>query len=188
MTTEAFLTNYLLYFVMPLWLLSGVADWLCHRASHIETTSGPKESVIHLVMMAEAGLAVLAGLLLEINGLVLLIMALLWIAHEVTSYWDVSYAHGRRHVSPIEQRVHDYLGVVPLLALSMVVVLHWPQALALVGAGPEPLRMTLTLKQQPLPAAYVVTLLVLIALLEILPFCEELLRGLRERRRHAPAE
>jgi hypothetical protein len=26
----------LMYFVLPLWLVAGFADWLCHRASHIE--------------------------------------------------------------------------------------------------------------------------------------------------------
>jgi len=40
----------LMYFVLPIWLLSGFADWLCHRATHIETTTGAKESLIHLLM------------------------------------------------------------------------------------------------------------------------------------------
>src|SRR6266567_2586632 len=43
----------LLYFIMPLWFLAGVADWLCHRASDIEHTTGAKESIIHLLMFAE---------------------------------------------------------------------------------------------------------------------------------------
>src|SRR5947208_16853774 len=43
----------LLYFIMPLWFLAGVADWLCHRASDIEHTPGAKESIIHLLMFAE---------------------------------------------------------------------------------------------------------------------------------------
>ena len=30
----------LMYFILPVWLIAGVADWLCHRASSIETTSG----------------------------------------------------------------------------------------------------------------------------------------------------
>ena len=29
----------LLYFVMPLWLLAGFADWLCHRRSDIAHTA-----------------------------------------------------------------------------------------------------------------------------------------------------
>ena len=36
--------NVLMYFVLPLWLAAGFADYLCHRHAHIETTSGAKES------------------------------------------------------------------------------------------------------------------------------------------------
>ncbi|MGX7871527.1 hypothetical protein ACVDG5_000110 [Mesorhizobium sp. ORM6] len=25
----------LMYFVLPVWLIAGFADWLCHRATHI---------------------------------------------------------------------------------------------------------------------------------------------------------
>jgi hypothetical protein len=179
MNTDDFLRGYLLYFVLPLWLLAGIADWSCHRATRIEATSGTKESFIHLLMMGEAGVCVLMGLFLEITGLVLLVMVGAWVAHEATSFWDVSYAHGRRYVGPIEQRVHDYMGVVPLLALSIVLALHWPQALAWFGAGPEPLRLSLELKNDPLPIAYVVALLGGILLLSIIPFMEEFLRCLR---------
>jgi hypothetical protein len=28
-----------MYFVLPLWLAAGFADYLCHRAASIETTS-----------------------------------------------------------------------------------------------------------------------------------------------------
>ena len=43
----------LMYFVVPVWLMAGFADWLCHRATNIEITSGAKESVIHLLLFAE---------------------------------------------------------------------------------------------------------------------------------------
>ena len=33
----------LMYLILPLWLAAGFADWLCHRASHIETTTGAKD-------------------------------------------------------------------------------------------------------------------------------------------------
>jgi hypothetical protein len=39
----------LMYFVLPVWLVAGFADWLCHRATHIESTTGAKESLIHLL-------------------------------------------------------------------------------------------------------------------------------------------
>lgn len=176
MTTQDFLRGYLLYFVMPLWVLAGLADWLCHRRARIEKTSGVRESAIHLLMMAEAGVCVLMGLFLEITGLVLACMTLAWLAHEATSYWDVSYAHGRRQVGPVEQRVHDYMGVIPLLALSLVAALHWPQALAWVGLGPEPLRLSLAWKAQPLPVGYVALLLGAVLLFNIATYAEEFVR------------
>jgi len=63
MTAEAEITRtVLMYFVLPLWLVVGLADYLCHRASHIATTSGPKESLIHLIMLGEIGIAVTAAM------------------------------------------------------------------------------------------------------------------------------
>ncbi len=32
----------LLYFIMPLWFLAGLADWLCHRATDIDIRPAPK--------------------------------------------------------------------------------------------------------------------------------------------------
>jgi hypothetical protein len=34
--------NVLMYFVLPLWLTAGFADYLCHHAAYIEHTSGVK--------------------------------------------------------------------------------------------------------------------------------------------------
>src|ERR671911_1644060 len=54
----------LMYFVLPLWLAAGFADYLCHRASDIEHTSGAKESLLHLLLFAEMGVPVLAAIFL----------------------------------------------------------------------------------------------------------------------------
>jgi hypothetical protein len=174
--------NYLLYVVLPLWLLVGIADWLCHRATHIETTSGAKESLIHLLMLAEVGIGVLLGLFLQINALVIAVMLVCFVAHEFTAHWDLRYAAPRRRITPIEQHVHNYLGALPFMSLSLIIVLHWPQALALIGLGAEPADLSLRLKSTPLPVAYVTTLIGLIALFEILPYFEELWRGLAANR------
>jgi len=117
---------YLMYVILPLWLLVGIADWLCHWKSHIETTSGIKESLIHL-MLAEVGIPMLMGLFLEINGLVFLVVIVAWILHEATAHWDLRYALPRRAVTPTEQHVHNYLGAIPFMALSFILLLHWPQ-------------------------------------------------------------
>src|SRR5215471_3554644 len=177
MDTTTVTVDYLLYVVLPLWL-AGVADWACHRASRIATTSGAKESVIHLLMLGEAGVATLLGLFLEINALVIAAMIVCFLAHEVTAHWDLRYAVSRRNVTPTEQHVHNYLGAIPLMALSFIIVLHWPQFLALFGAGPERADFSLALKGTPLPIGYVATLLACIALFDVLPYIEELWRGL----------
>jgi hypothetical protein len=101
--------RYLLYAVLPLWLGAGFADYLFHRRTHIERTSGAHESVIHLMMMAETGIPLLMGLFLEINALVLAMMGALFVAHEATAYWDVNYAETRRTVTPNEQHAHSFL-------------------------------------------------------------------------------
>jgi hypothetical protein len=147
MSTEAdVIRSVLMYFVLPLWLFAGFADYLCHRASHIATTSGPKESLIHLLMLAEIGIAVTAAMTFEINAAIIVLMIIVWAAHEATAVWDVTFAHHKREVTPIEQWVHSYLGVLPLLSLLMVVVLHWSQFLALFGFGTEAPRFDIVWK------------------------------------------
>jgi hypothetical protein len=46
--------NFLLYFVIPVWIAAGLADWLCHRATDIERTAGPAESLLHLLVLAKS--------------------------------------------------------------------------------------------------------------------------------------
>ena len=72
----------LMYFILPVWLLAGFADWLCHRASHIETTTGAKESLIHLLMFAEVGVPLLAAMFLEINALIIAAMIVTFLIHD----------------------------------------------------------------------------------------------------------
>ena len=115
MSMEAEVTrSVLMYFVLPLWLFAGFADYLCHRASSIATTAGPKKSLIHLLMLTEMGIPVTAAMALEVNALVILVMIICWALHEATAVWDVFYANEKREITPIEQWVHSYLGVLPL--------------------------------------------------------------------------
>lgn len=182
MEVESVTRNYLLFVVLPLWVLVATADYLCHRAAAIERSSGLRETALHFLLLIEAGAAVLAGLFLEINALVLLFMLAALILHELTAYWDVAYASARREITPLEQRVHDYLGVIPFMAFSFVLVLHWDAAALLLAAPAEAANWTIALKQAPLPAGYVLGLLGAILLLDLLPYLEELLRDLRWRK------
>jgi hypothetical protein len=177
----------LMYFVMPVWILAGTADYLCHRRNDISHTAGPKESLMHLLMFGEIGIPLLAGLFLEINALIFLVMIVAFVAHEATALWDVSYATRHRRVPPIEQHVHSFLELMPLVAGILVAVLHWPQFLALFGLGDEPARWSLRLKSEPLPTAYVAAVLAAALLLAALPYLEELVRGLKAQRAQAAA-
>ncbi|MGE5548427.1 MAG: hypothetical protein ACM33T_16095 [Solirubrobacterales bacterium] len=170
--------NLLLYYIIPLWSAAGVADWLCHRRTNIENTTGAKESLIHLLMLAEMGTPVLAGLFLEITPPVLGGMIGAFFLHEATALWDVGYAVTRREVTPVEQHVHSFLELVPLMAVSFICVLHWRQVRALIGRE-VPLGAPIRFKHEPLPRAYLAGALGSMGLLEGLPYLEELWRDWR---------
>ena len=121
MRTDEILVAILMYVVLPLWLAAGFADYICHRASHIERTSGWKESVLHLVQFGEMAVPVLAALFLEINSGVILIMMAFLILHQATAIWDVQYASETREVSPTEQHVHSVLEMLPFTGLLLVI-------------------------------------------------------------------
>jgi hypothetical protein len=174
------LRGMLMYFVLPLWLAAGFADYLCHRSAHIERTSGWKESALHLLQFAEIGLPVLAALFLEITSGVILLMIVCLILHQATAIWDVRYAHATREISPSEQHVHSVLEMLPLMGLMLVVALHWSAFSGLFGLGTPD--FAFRWKNDPLPVAYIATMLGLTAALEVLPYIEELVRTLRHRR------
>jgi hypothetical protein len=178
----------LLYFLLPLWLAAGFADYLCHRASNIEQTTGYKESLIHLLLFTEVAVPLLAATFLEINALIIALMIVGFMAHQLTAYWDLSFTHDKRYVSPLEQQIHSFLEILPLAGMLIVIVLNWPQFLSLWGLGTETPRFSLTMKQAPLPWAYVTTLLCAALIFEVLPYMEELIRGLRTRKERAPID
>lgn len=180
MSTAEIAKDYLLYFILPLWIAAGICDWFCHRHARIEMNAGPKESLIHLLMLGEAGVAILAGLHFTVNSAVILLMLVAWALHEATAMWDLLYANGAREVNAIEQRVHDYLGVIPLLALSFILVIHWGQFIAIFGAGDEPADWSLTPRSLNVSPVYFWGLMA-VMVLNFLMYLEELLRGLRHR-------
>ena len=88
-------------------------------------------------MFAEVGGPLLAGMFLNINALIIAMMIAAFLIHEATAFWDVSYATTARTVAPVEQHVHSFLEMIPLVALVSVISLHWGQFLALFGGGTE---------------------------------------------------
>lgn len=173
------LRGMLMYFILPVWMAAGFADYLCHRAAHIETTSGWKETMLHLAQLAEMAAPVLCALLLEINSGIIALMIVCLVLHEITAIWDVRYAVATREVSPIEQHVHSFLEMLPLMGLLLVVALHWDSFTALFGFGEA--RFDLVWKETPVPWSYIGSVLTAVVLFEVLPYLEELVRGLRQR-------
>ncbi|GAB3543071.1 hypothetical protein GCM10027343_16100 [Noviherbaspirillum agri] len=168
----------ILFFFIPLWLLVGFGDWLFHRKTHISETSGAGESLLHLLMLAEVGLPMLAGLFLEINALVLALMIAGFVAHEATVLWDLRYTANKRAILPGEQVIHSYQEAIPLMLLVLVAILHWEQFMALVTFGAHA-EFRVAWKNDPLPPAYLAGILVAAGVLVVLPFLEELWRCYR---------
>ncbi|MGI5401152.1 diguanylate cyclase [Streptomyces sp. CA-135486] len=174
--------RFLLYGVLPLWVVPAVADWWMHRRSHIEDTSGTRESAVHALMMAEAGVPVAMGLLAKVNPLVLSAMGGAALAHGATALYDVSLATGEREVRPLEQHIHSFLEVLPLSAMAFTACLHSDQVRALVAGGRSPEDWRLLPKENPLPVRYLAGLAAVIGLGVALPYTEEMTRCVRARR------
>lgn len=112
--------------VFPLWVLSGLADYVLHARTDIAHTSGVHESALHLLQTAEIGLPLLVFLFFEVNATTLMLMLTGVLSHALTSWRDVRYAARRRCIPRAEQYVHGLLNVLPWIALALVGALHWP--------------------------------------------------------------
>ena len=181
--TATLVRDYLLFFILPMWIIAGLADYYLHRRTLIEHTSGTWESVLHALQVGEAGLPVLMGLLLDINALVIAVMLIAVVLHEATALYDLYYTIHRRYISPMEQHIHSFLELLPLMGVSFVTILYWNQFAALFGLGPEAPRFTLAWKEPPLSPMYLAALFTVIGVMILLPFGEELWRCVKAARR-----
>ncbi|HEX2544660.1 MAG TPA: diguanylate cyclase [Ramlibacter sp.] len=161
----------LMYVVIPLWILAGFADWICHRRTNIEGTSGMKENVFHWVLLAQGAVAVIAMALLEVNALVLLLVFAVFLAHEFTTWLELHYTVPLRQVGPGEQMIHSFLELMPLVALALLAVMHWDQATSLLSESmPD---FSPYLKDEPWPAQWLKYTALAVLLLNVLPLAEE---------------
>jgi hypothetical protein len=176
MEIRTLILGLMLWLLLPLWFLAGVADYLLHRRTDIELTSGIGESRLHVLQAIELGIPLLAGLFLEINSTVLAVMILFVVAHTATALWDASYSDPRRYISPLEQHVHSHLEYIPIVAVLLLVVLHWDAFLGIFGA--EDPSFAIRLKSNPVPLPYVLAVLVPVFLQSLL-LTEETLRSAR---------
>src|SRR4051812_35688447 len=117
-TVQRATRRYLMYGLLPAWFVPGIADWVMHRRTRIESTSGTRESLIHSLMMVEVGVPLLGALVLRINRPLFAGMTAAALAHQATAMWDVKVAYDSpREVRPIEQHIHSFLESLPFTAL-----------------------------------------------------------------------
>lgn len=171
--TAILLQNLLLYVLMPVWLLAGFADYCCHRAWHIEYSAGIKEARLHLLLLAELGIGLMAALLFEISAGVLALLIAACVSHEVTVWWDLSYAASQRRIPVFEQWVHGLQQAIPWVGLAALMLLHPAQALALFGLGNDDPDWSFRLKPESLPLPYLAAFAGAALVLVLLPFLSE---------------
>ena len=175
--TETALLRYLVYGVLPAWFIPGLLAWNQHRGSRIERNAGTRESLIHVLMMAEVGVPITLALLFEIDPLVLAIIAGSIAAHEVTALWDVTAGeHGGRRVTVWEQHMHSFLESLPIMAASALGCLHWRQVRELIGGVRSRDAWRLRWKREHLPASYLATVGAGVVAAIVVPYGEELAR------------
>jgi hypothetical protein len=182
--TNDLLLKLILYGLLPLWGISGFIDWVCHKRTGIERTSGIKESLMHSLMGIQLGIPIILCLTFKVNVLILLLCFAAWLAHEVVAHSDVHYAAPRRHISIWEVHVHNYMATVPLYLLMLVVIINWSTTVKLFNldfAG----EFTLQRVEEPHGSpAYLRHYLLFMTALCVIPYLEELLRCLRYAQRN----
>lgn len=164
----------LMYAVLPLLIAAAFFDWLCHRATKIEATSGLRENVVHWLMFGQIGTAVMVVAAFETNLAVLLWVGAAFALHELTVWLELRYTVDKREVRPIEQVVHSFMELLPLVAFALLVVL----------AAPD---FALRLRREHWPAGYTFYTIAAVLLFNILPLAEETWRCFRRRTRPPPA-
>jgi hypothetical protein len=166
--------------VLPSWWAAGALDWALHRRSSIEQNAGVRESALHLTMLAESAIAVLALLYFEVDAWLLVLCTVCFVLHELTVWADLRWVQGRRTVTPVEQMVHSVQEMMPLAGLLLLASSHGSQALAVFGADAEAAVWFPRMKTEPLPnlvSAYALAGSVAVVML----YLEELLRCLTAR-------
>jgi len=170
------------WFIVPLWIGAGFADYLWHRRTRIETTSGLEEGLTHSLMMLEAAPPVLAPLFLEINAGVLAWMTALSVLHEATVLFDLWFTAPRRAIPAGEQVTHTFLEAPPFLVTAAAISTHWDQFRALFGRGSERPRFQIRLQHPSVPVSNIIAMFATLTLLGALPHADELRRCIQAKK------
>jgi hypothetical protein len=161
--------------VLPLWVVAGLADWWCHRRSHIEHTSGLRENGFHWALFAIVAIGAVAAATLAPNRTVLAVLIGVFVLHELLAFSELKFVTTVRSVAPFEQMVHSFLEILPLVVVGILAVESLGSAAA---EAPEwTLRIRGELKVLPLLLAGAV-----VVLFNVVPLLEETWRCLRATR------
>ena len=99
---ESVTIRYLMYVLLPAWLVPGMADYVMHRYQD-RTDQRPGEPAIHALMMAEISVPLMLTVLCEVNPLLPGISTAAAGVREATAIWGVRAAvDGGREVRPAE--------------------------------------------------------------------------------------
>lgn len=182
MNDSAALVQALLAWVwMPLLVLSGALDWACHRRLRIECSAGLPESLLHLLMLALLGSALLGGLLLQPTAGLLAAVAIALLLHEASYAADLHVALAARQIPALEQWVHGFQHLLPWAGLAGLMALAPEQALTLLHLSDTAPDWSLRLKDDPSAWRYAVGVLLAAGVFNVLPFLEEAWRSARAR-------
>jgi hypothetical protein len=175
---EARTTAFLTYVLLPAWAAAGLLDWYWHRTTAIERTSGAHESLTHLLMGVEGGVALALGVFCEIDAGVVAAIAAAALVHEATAAWDVGYTIPRRVIRQREQHTHSFLETLPFATVAFVAAIDPERA--------RTRRARFRVRRPPLPLVPVVTTWTLSLLAGAAPHVEEFVRCLTVRPTLAP--
>ena len=96
-------------------------------------------------------------------------MALLLVSHQLTGYWDLRYAGSKRTITLLEQQIHSFLEMMPLLALVLVILTNWNTFLDLLGVGSGVRSWDFILMQPAFPLWYLVALATCVVAFSVVP-------------------
>lgn len=177
MDLRTLLIGFLGWALYPMWLAAGALDYLCHRRTDIEHTSGPVESWLHVAQFACIGVLLSLALLVQPTLAVWIAMLFIAVTHSALAFIDVSYTIKRRPVTPLEQLAHNFLDVIPLFTVGLIGVLNWTA----MQDATSTMTQSAGLSDAISPGARTLVLGSFVVLAGS-PILEELIRSLRARR------
>jgi hypothetical protein len=113
----------LVYVLYPLWLVAGAIDYWCHRRTNIALTSGITETWLHIAQFITIAIIFFGAVLLRPTLPMIALLGTSVVLHLVLSYIDVAYTAPKRYISPLEQHVHGFLDVLPIVAVCLLAIL-----------------------------------------------------------------